>query len=90
MPSGWVRAQGPPPDSEKCETSLCVVQNPALNPVLRFMSAKANSYPFISILTWSLARLREEGRYQRRKNLIPQLGGIHLSLREQRTTAVTF
>ena len=37
-----------------------------------------------------LARLREEGRYQRRKNPIPQLGGIHLSLREQRTTAVTF
>ena len=37
-----------------------------------------------------LARLREEGRYKRRKNPIPQLGGIHLSLREQRTTAVTF
>jgi len=37
-----------------------------------------------------LARLREEGRYHRRKNPIPQLGGIHLSLREQRKTAVTF
>lgn len=37
-----------------------------------------------------LARLREEGRYHRRKSPIPQLGGIHLSLREQRTSAVTF
>jgi len=37
-----------------------------------------------------LARLREEGRYLRRKHPIPQLGGIHLSLREQRITAVTF
>jgi putative transposase len=34
-----------------------------------------------------LARLREEGRYLRRKNPIPQLGGIHLSLREQRSPA---
>ena len=31
-----------------------------------------------------LVRFREEGRYLRRKNPIPQLGGIHLSLREQR------
>ena len=37
-----------------------------------------------------LARLREEGRYLRRKNPIPQLGGVHLSLREQRTNAVVF
>jgi REP element-mobilizing transposase RayT len=37
-----------------------------------------------------LARLREEGQYLRRKNPIPQLGGIHLSLREQRSTAVIF
>ena len=37
-----------------------------------------------------LARLRDEGRYIRRKNPIPQLGGVHLSLREQRSTAVTF
>ncbi len=37
-----------------------------------------------------LAQMREEGRYLRRKNPIPQLGGIHLSLREQRSTAVVF
>ena len=37
-----------------------------------------------------LARLREDGRYLRRKHPIPQLGGIHLSLREQRGTAVVF
>jgi len=37
-----------------------------------------------------LAVMREEGRYLRRKNPIPQLGGIHLSLREQRSTAVVF
>lgn len=37
-----------------------------------------------------LARLREEGLYTRRKNPIPQLGGVHLSLREQRCTAVIF
>ena len=35
-------------------------------------------------------RMREEGRYPRRKNPIPQLGGVHLSLREQRGTAVIF
>jgi len=37
-----------------------------------------------------LARMREEGRYLRRRNPIRQLGGIHLSLREQRSTAVVF
>ena len=37
-----------------------------------------------------LAMMREEGRYRRRKNPIPQLGGIHSSLREQRSTAVVF
>ncbi len=37
-----------------------------------------------------LARMREEGRYVRRKNPIKQLGGIHLSLKEQRSTAVVF
>jgi REP element-mobilizing transposase RayT len=37
-----------------------------------------------------LARLQEDGRYLRRKHPIPQLGGIHLSLREQRGTAVVF
>ena len=37
-----------------------------------------------------LAVMREEGRYLRRKNPIPQLGGIHLSLREQRSHAVIF
>ncbi|HHQ47997.1 MAG TPA: hypothetical protein ENK19_03840 [Acidobacteria bacterium] len=37
-----------------------------------------------------LTRLRDEGRYRRRKNPIPQLGGIHLSLREQRSTSIIF
>ncbi len=37
-----------------------------------------------------LARLREEGQYLRRRHPIPQLGGIHLSIREQRSTAVVF
>ncbi len=37
-----------------------------------------------------LRLMREEGRYLRRKNPIPQLGGIHLSLREQRSNAFTF
>ncbi len=37
-----------------------------------------------------LAKMREEGRYLRRKNPISQLGGIHLSLREQRSHAVVF
>ncbi|HHQ48384.1 MAG TPA: hypothetical protein ENK19_05810 [Acidobacteria bacterium] len=31
-----------------------------------------------------IAKMREEGRYKRGKNPIPQLGGIHWSLREQR------
>ena len=35
-----------------------------------------------------LAVMRQEGRYIRRKHPIPQLGGIHLSLREQRSTAI--
>jgi hypothetical protein len=37
-----------------------------------------------------ISQLREEGRYLRRKNPIPQLGGIHLSLREQRGTSIVF
>lgn len=37
-----------------------------------------------------LSRLRENGQYLRRRHPIEQLGGIHLSLREQRSTAVTF
>jgi len=37
-----------------------------------------------------LTLMWEEGRYLRRKNPIPQLGGIHLSLREQRSHAFTF
>jgi REP element-mobilizing transposase RayT len=37
-----------------------------------------------------LVVMREEGRYLRRKNPISQLGGIHLSLREQRSTAIIF
>lgn len=43
-----------------------------------------------SFIRDQLSRLREEGQYLRRKNPIPQLGGIHLSLREQRSTAVIF
>jgi len=35
-------------------------------------------------------RMREDGRYLRRKNPISQLEGIHLSLREQRGTAFEF
>lgn len=34
-----------------------------------------------------IARMRENGQYLRRRNPIPHLGGIHLSLREQRTTS---
>jgi len=37
-----------------------------------------------------LARLRKEGRYLRRKHPIPQLGGIHQSLREQRKAVTAF
>ncbi|RLE29324.1 MAG: hypothetical protein DRJ61_14825 [Acidobacteria bacterium] len=35
-----------------------------------------------------LVRMREEGRYVRRKNPISQLGGLHYSLREQRGSCV--
>ena len=35
-------------------------------------------------------KLRESGQYLRRKHPIPQLDGLHLSLREQRHTAVEF
>jgi len=37
-----------------------------------------------------ISKMQEEGRYLRRKNPIPQLGGIHLSLREQRGTSIVF
>ncbi len=37
-----------------------------------------------------LARMRDDGQYLRRKNPISQLGGIHLSLREQRSTVVIY
>ena len=37
-----------------------------------------------------ISRMREDGSYKRRKNPIPQLGGIHLSVREQRSTSVIF
>ena len=37
-----------------------------------------------------LAVMREEGRYLRRRHPISQLGGVHLSLREQRSTAIVF
>jgi|GEM_PF-6495366 len=43
-----------------------------------------------SFIREQLARLREAGHYLRRRHPIPQLGGIHLSLREQRSTAVSF
>ncbi len=43
-----------------------------------------------SFLREQLAKMREEGQYLRRKNPIPQLGGIHLSLREQRSHAIVF
>jgi REP element-mobilizing transposase RayT len=35
-----------------------------------------------------ISRMRENGQYLRRKNPIPQLGGVHLSLREQRSTSI--
>ena len=35
-------------------------------------------------------RMREEGKYFRRRNPIPQLDGVHLSLREQRSTEILF
>ncbi len=34
--------------------------------------------------------LREDGYYAKRKHPIPQLEGLYLSLREQRSTAVSF
>jgi len=37
-----------------------------------------------------IAEMRENGQYLRRKNPIPQLDGVHLSLREQRSTAIVF
>ena len=37
-----------------------------------------------------LSKLRDNGNYLRRKHPIRQLEGIHLSLREQRSTAVQF
>jgi putative transposase len=37
-----------------------------------------------------IERLRDQGIYLRRKNPIPQLGGMQTSLREQRETAVAF
>ena len=42
------------------------------------------------VIRAQIARLREEGRYKRRKNPISQLGGIHMSLREQRSHARVF
>jgi len=35
-------------------------------------------------------RMRDEGKYLRRRNPIPQLDGVHLSLREQRSTEILF
>ncbi len=35
-----------------------------------------------------LDKLRDDGHYAKRKHPIPQLEGIHLPLREQRSTAV--
>jgi len=37
-----------------------------------------------------IAKMRESGRYLRRKNPIPQLDGVHLTLREQRSNAIVF
>jgi putative transposase len=37
-----------------------------------------------------IAKMRESGTYLRRKNPIPQLDGVHLCLREQRSTAIVF
>ena len=37
-----------------------------------------------SFIREQLVRMREDGTYRRRKNPIPQLGGVHLSLRAQR------
>ncbi|MCP4604585.1 MAG: hypothetical protein GY847_29365, partial [Proteobacteria bacterium] len=35
-------------------------------------------------------RLRESGQYKRRKNAVRQLGGIHMSVREQRQIGAVF
>ncbi len=43
-----------------------------------------------SYVRQQIERLRDVGQYKRRKNPIKQLGGIHMSLREQRKTAVLF
>jgi hypothetical protein len=37
-----------------------------------------------------LTMMREAGLYQRRKNPIAQLDGIHFTLREQRSTTIVF
>ncbi len=37
-----------------------------------------------------IARMRADGRYLRRKNPVPQLDGVHLSLREQRSHVINF
>jgi hypothetical protein len=37
-----------------------------------------------------IERMRENGQYLRRKNPISHLGGVHLSLREQRSTSIVF
>jgi len=42
------------------------------------------------LLREQLNRLREQGCYRRRRNPVPHLGGIHHSLREQRSTAIVF
>ncbi len=43
-----------------------------------------------SFLREQLAQLRESGHYLRRKHPIPHLGGIHLSLRGQRSPAASY
>ncbi|NOZ94803.1 MAG: hypothetical protein GXP47_08715 [Acidobacteria bacterium] len=43
-----------------------------------------------AFLREQIGLLREQGRYRRRKNPIRQLGGVHLSLREQRSNAIIF
>ena len=43
-----------------------------------------------SFIREQLSRLQAQGHYRKRKNPVPQLGGIHLSLRAQRSTAVSF
>ncbi len=43
-----------------------------------------------SFIRDQLNKLRDDGYYLRRKHPIQQLDGIHMSLREQRTTAIQF